>query len=73
MNRETEQLVEESRKRKRGDEEARVESSREKISNWVSDMAYIAWRDKLEHRDFIGKKGFNKWISPFQELVESKG
>ena len=73
MNREIEKLVEESRKRKRGDEEERVESSREKVSNWVSDMAYIAWRDKLQHRDFIGEKGFNKWISTFQELVESKG
>ena len=36
-------------------------------------MAYIPWRDKLQHRDFIGERGFNKWISPFQELVESKG
>ena len=23
--------------------------------------------------DLIGERGFNKWISPFQELVESKG
>ena len=36
-------------------------------------MAYIAWRDKLQHRDFIGERGFSKWISPFQELIESKG
>ena len=36
-------------------------------------MAYIAWIDKLHHRDFIGERGFNKWVSPFQELVESKG
>ena len=36
-------------------------------------MAYIAWRDKLQHRDFIGERGFNEWVSPFQELVESKG
>ena len=36
-------------------------------------MAYIAWRDILQHRDFIGERGFNKWITPFQELVESKG
>ena len=65
--------MEESRKRKRGDEKARAESSREKVSDWVSNMAYIACRDKLQHRDFIGERGFNKWISPFQELVESKG
>ena len=73
MNRETKQPVEESRKRKREDEVAKAESSREKVSDWVSDMAYIAWRDKLQHKDFIGERGFNKWISPFQELVKRKG
>ena len=73
MNRETKQSVEESRKMKRGDEEARVERSGEKFSDWVYDVAYIAWRDKLHHRDFIGERGFNKWISPFQDLIKSKG
>ena len=73
VKRETEKSVEEYRKRKRGDEEARVESSGEKVRDCVYDMAYIAWRDKLQHRDFIGERGFNKLISPFQEMVESKG
>ena len=63
--------MEESRKSKRGIEE--VENNEQKVGDWVSDMAYIAWRDKLQHRDFIGERGFNKWVSPFQELVESKG
>ena len=36
-------------------------------------MAYIAWRDKLQRKDLIGERGFNKWISPFHELVERKG
>ena len=27
----------------------------------------------MHHRDFISKRGFSKWISPFQEIVESKG
>ena len=66
-----EQTVENSRKRKRGNEETEI--GKQKVSEWVSDMAYIAWRDKLQHRDFIGERGFNKWISPFQELIESKG
>ena len=70
VNDELEQTLEESRKRKRGNEE--VENSEQKASEWVSDMAYIAWRDKLQHRDFIGERGFNKWIPPFQELIESK-
>ena len=34
--------------------------------------AYVAWRDKLQDIDFIGERGFNKWISPFQEVIESK-
>ena len=45
VNDELEQTVEESRKRKRGNEEA--ENSEQKASEWVFDMAYIAWRDKL--------------------------
>ena len=35
--------------------------------------AYVSWRDKLQHIDFIGERGFNKLISPFQEVIESKG
>ena len=27
----------------------------------------------MQHRDFIGERGFNKLISPFQEIVESTG
>ena len=36
-------------------------------------MAYVAWKDKLQHRYFIGERGFNKWISLFQKLAKSKG
>ena len=36
-------------------------------------MAYTTWSDKLQHRDFIRERGFNKWVSPFKEMVESKG
>ena len=42
VNEELEEPVEESRKRKRGDEEARAESIEEKSSDWVSDMAYVS-------------------------------
>ena len=45
VNDELEQIVKESRKRKRGNEEAK--NSEQKVSEWVSNMAYIAWRDKL--------------------------
>ena len=62
--------MEESRKRKRGNEEA--ESSDQKSGDWVSNMAYIDWGDKLQDREFIGERGFNKWVSPFQDMVERK-
>ena len=55
-----EQPVEETRKRKRGTEEYGVESSGEKASDWVSEHVYVAWRDKLQQRDFIGERGFSK-------------
>ena len=29
--------------------------------------------DKLQQSDFIGERGFNRLISPFQEVIESKG
>ena len=70
---EVEQPVEETRKRKREAEEARAEGSGEKASDWVLELAYVACRDKLQHRDFIGESGFSKWISPFQEVIKSKG
>ena len=71
VNEELEQTVEESRKRKRGNEEAY--SSEKKASDWVSDLAYVTWKDKLQYRDFIGERGFNKWISQFKEIIEGKG
>ena len=57
--------MDETRKRKRGAEEAREEHSKEKASDWVSDLAYVTLRDKLHHKDFICERVFNKWISPF--------
>ena len=65
--------MEETRKRKRRAEEAGAERSEEKASDWVSEMTYFVWRDKLQHRDFISERGFSKWISPFQEVIKSKG
>ena len=65
--------MEETRKRKMGAKEIGVEQSEEKPSDWVSELAFVAWRDKLQQRDFIGQRGFSKWISPFQEIVEKRG
>ena len=44
---EVEQPAKETRKRKRGAEEAGAEGREEKASDWVSELAYFAWRDKL--------------------------
>ena len=65
--------MEETRKGKRGAEEAGAEHNEEKSSDLVSELAYVSMRDKLQHRDFIGKRGFSKWIFPFQEIIEKRG
>ena len=59
--------------RKMGAEEIGAEHSEEKVSDWVSELAYVTWREKLQHRYFIGERGFNKWISSFQEIIEKRG
>ena len=69
----TEQPTEETRKRKRGAEEAGNEQREEKVSDFVSERAYFAWWDKLQHKDFFGERGFNKLISPFIEMIEKRG
>ena len=63
---ETEQPVEETRKRRREAEEARAKRREENVSDLVR-------RDKLQHKDFIGERGSSKLISPFLEIVKSKG
>ena len=45
----------------------------EKLSDFVSERAYFAWRDKLQHKDFISERGFSKLISPFLEIIKKKG
>ena len=62
---EIEQETEETRKRKRGAEEARTEERKEKVSDFVSERVYFAWKDKLQYKDFIGERRFSKLISPF--------
>ena len=44
---ESKQPMEETRKKKRGAEETGVEHSEEKANDWVSQLAYVTWRDKL--------------------------
>ena len=39
----------------------------------MSESVYFDWRDKLQLKDFIGKRGFSKLISPFLETIEKRG
>ena len=70
---EPKQPMEETRKRKMGAKETGAEHSEGKESDWVLELAFVSWRDKLQHIDFIGERGFSRWISSFQEIVEKRG
>ena len=59
------QPVEETRKGKMGAKETIAEHNKGKVNDWVSELPFIAWKEKLQHRYFIGERGFSKWISPF--------
>ena len=61
------------RKGNKGAEEAETEQMKEKVSDFISERAYFAWRDKLQHKDFIGERGFSKLISPFLEIIKKRG
>ena len=61
-----EQETKKTRKRKRGVEEVGTEQRRGGgggggggggVSDIISKRAYFAWRDKLQHKDFIGERG----------------
>ena len=43
------------------------------MSDFVLECAYFVWKEKLQYRDFIDERGFNKLISPFLETIEKIG
>ena len=43
------------------------------MSDFVFERAYFSWKEKLQYKDFIDKRGLNKLISPFLETMEKKG
>ena len=43
------------------------------MSEFVSDSALVLWEKNLKDRGFIVKRGFNKLISPFVEMIEKRG
>ena len=43
------------------------------MSDFVLEHANFSWKEKLRYIEFVGKKEFNKLISPFLEMIENKG
>ena len=64
---------EESRKMKRGAEEAETEQRNEKVRILISKKAFTLMEKSLNDRFFIVERGFNKLISPFSEMLEKRG
>ena len=62
-------IEEESRKRKRGAEEAKTEKRGvEKVRSLISDKATTLMEKNLKNRGFFVERGFKKLISPFAEM-----
>ena len=64
--------MEESRKRKRGMDEAEVEQRKGRTRNFVSDKAEALMERSLKDRGFIAERGFKKLISSFAEMLEKR-
>ena len=65
----------ETRKRKRGAEEAETEQRNERVRDFISDKAFVLMEKSLKDKGFIIERGFmfNKLISPFIEMLEKRG
>ena len=70
---ESEQLVEETKKRKREVVEAETEQRNERVRTFISEKASVLLKESLTSRGFIVERGFNKPISPFTEMLEKRG
>ena len=71
-NEKQQQTGEESRKIKRGDDEARAEQMKEKARNFISKKVAALMERSLKDRGFIVERGFKKVISPFVEMLEKR-
>ena len=64
---------EESRKRKRGADEARAEQMKERARNVILEKATSLMEGSLKDICFIAERWFKKVISPFAEMLEKRG
>ena len=67
------QKGEESRKRKRGANEAKVEQRKDKARNFISKKEADLIEGSLKDRGFIVERGFKKVISLYAEMLENRG
>ena len=70
---EAEVEVEEGRKRKIGEEKDEGQSNENGIEDFLSDEAIEVMEKKILKKQFIGERGFKKFIPPFNELIEKRG
>ena len=64
---ETEQRQEENKKRKMSEKETEEE---EEVDDLILENAHMVMKEIMLQKDFIGKRGFVKLISPFREVIE---
>ena len=65
-------IKEESRKRKRRNEETETVQRAEKVRNFISDKIVELMEKSLKDKGFIAKRGFKKHISSFVEMLEKR-
>ena len=71
-NEKQQQTGEESRKIKRGTNEAGAEKRKDIARNIFSERAATLMEENLKNRGFIAERGFKNIISPFAEMVEKR-
>ena len=56
-------------------EQSRVEQAEESEDDkaFISNEAYSLWEKNLSDKGFIGERGFDKFISPFVEIIKKRG
>ena len=71
-NEKPQQIGEEARKRKRGVDVVGEEQRKNRVENFISEMAVALNEEILKHRGFIAERGFKNITPPFAEMVEKR-
>ena len=65
--------AEERRKIKMKEEREKKHGEEVNMDEFISYRAYEVMEKKMLRKDFIGKRGFNQFISLFKEVIEKRG